>query len=299
MSIPTDVDVAIVGAGPAGLTTACTLRKNGINAIVLDAAAKPNPASRATVIHSRTLEVLENVGVTEGILQRGNKLTKWNICSRDAVLADLDFTHLKAKYPMVITLAQTETEELLRQKLEELGGKIYRNAQVTKVTDSGDNVQLEVTMLGTKTTITAQYGVAADGLKSNTREQLGIVFKGGEYPASFVTADCKFSSIGSLVNDAIQLYLSPNGFLLLVPEPHGIWRIVATMDEAPKSQDVALHQRLCDERAGPGIKVTDLVWSSRFHIHHRLAAQHRKGRIFLAGDAAHVRSLKIRRLHGT
>lgn len=290
MPIPSEVDVAIVGAGPAGLTAACTLRKKGVNAIVLDSASKPSTASRATVIHSRTLEVLENLELTETIMKIGDILTGWNICSQNSVLVDLDFSTLQAKYPMVVTLAQSETEALLRRRLEELGGAVYQSAQVTGVTDSGDKVQLEVNTSDTKTTVTAAYVVAADGLKSTIRESLGIAFEGGEYNASFVTADCRLSSIGTLRKDAVQLYLAPGGFLLFVPEPHGIWRIIATMNQAPKNADVALYQRLVDERAPGGVKVEELTWTSRFHIHHRLASHYRKGRCFLAGDASHVHS---------
>ena len=297
-AIPSEVDVAVVGAGPAGLSAACTLRKSGVNAIVLDAAAEASTASRATVIHSRTLEVMESIGLTDKIFEKGDKLTGWNICDTKIVLADLDFSKLKAKYPCVVTLPQTQTEALLREKLEEWAGREYRSAQVTDIVDNGKTVQLEVSSLKadgktTKTTVTAKYVVAADGLKSTIRSAVNIPFEGGEYSTSFITADCKFSSDGPLKPDAVQLYLSPDGFLLFVPEPSGIWRTVATLDQAPKEASVKLYQRICDERMGAGgngVKVGQLVWSSRFHIHHRLAGQYRKGRVFLAGDAAHVHS---------
>ena len=89
----------------------------------------------------------------------------------------------------------------------------------------------------------------------------------------------------------MQLHLSKDGPLLFVPLPHGIWRIVATLDHAPMSADIDLYQHLCDGRAGKtDVRVKELVWSDRFQIQHRLALQYRKRRVFLAGDAAHVHS---------
>ncbi|ROW09551.1 hypothetical protein VMCG_02322 [Cytospora schulzeri] len=291
-SIPSSVDVAIVGAGPAGLTTACTLRKRGINAIVLDAAASPTTASRATVIHSRTLEVLEDIDVTNELIQRGNTLTRWTLGDKNNVLANLDFTTLKAKYSMLITLPQAKTEAVLAKKLVELGGTVYRGAEVTGITDSGDKVHLQVhsPASGAKTTVTAAYVVAADGIKSTVRSAVGIPYEGGEYPNSFIVADCRLSATGGLEEGAIQMYLAQDGFLLLVPQPDGVWRLVASVDQAPKDADVALYQQLADKRGPPGVVVSELMWSGRFRIHHRLAAQYRKGRVFLAGDAAHVHS---------
>ncbi|KUI55099.1 Pentachlorophenol 4-monooxygenase [Cytospora mali] len=275
-SIPSSVDVAIIGAGPTGLATASTLRKNGVNAIVLDAAASPSTTSRATVIHSRTLEVLEDMGVTSNIIQRGVRLTRWTLSDKKSILVDLDFSTLKAKYPMMITLAQVDTEAALTEKFEAFGGVVYRAAEVTSVLDSGDKVQLQVhsPATGMKTTVTAKYVVAADGIRSTIREAVGIPFEGGEYPTSFITADCRLSATGKLRKDGVQLHVSSQGFMLLLPEPRGIWRLVATLDQAPKDADVALYQRLVDERAAPGIVVSE----------------YRKGRVFLAGDAAHAHS---------
>jgi 2-polyprenyl-6-methoxyphenol hydroxylase-like FAD-dependent oxidoreductase len=191
---------------------------------------------------------------------------------------------------MAVNLAQVETEELLRQKLKELGGSISMGAKVTDVTDDGEKVQLQVSTADTKTAITASYVVAADGIHSTIRESLGIAFVGGDYSASLTTTDSKFSSDGPLDPHKLHQYLSPDGFLLLIPLPQGIWRMTATMDAAPKEQDVAMYQRLADERGPTGIKVQELVWHSRFQVHHRLASQYRKGRAILAGDAAHCHS---------
>ncbi|KAK3671526.1 hypothetical protein LTR78_008626 [Recurvomyces mirabilis] len=287
--IPSNVDVAIVGGGPAGLTTAITLLQSGVKTIVLDAAPAPNPASRATVIHSRTLEVMEDLSLVDEIQAAGKQADQWFIRSGNSVLANLSFKEVPGKYNYFVTIPQVKTEELLQARVEALGGSVFRGAKVADVVDSGDKVKLEVGLQDTKATIEAAYVVAADGLHSTIREALGIEFKGGEYKESFVTADMHLSSLGGL-NEALHLYLHTSGFVLLIPEPNDIWRIVATVAEAPKVQDAAFYQKLVDERTIPGIEVKDLTWYSRFHIHHRLAAGYRKGRVFLAGDAAHVHS---------
>lgn len=171
-------------------------------------------------------------------------------------------------------------------------------AEVTNVVDDGDVVFLKVSTctasaIASNITIKAKYVVAADGFYSTIRNILDIPFDGGEYDIEFITADCKLSSPGQLQFDAVQLFLSPKGFLLFVPQPNGIWRLAATVDQQPKEATAALYQKICDERlyaARGSVEIEDVVWTSRYHIHHRSARQFRKGRKFLAGDAAHVRS---------
>ncbi|EMC94795.1 hypothetical protein BAUCODRAFT_25908 [Baudoinia panamericana UAMH 10762] len=289
MQVPSNVDVCIVGGGPAGLMTGCALRRNGVNAVILEASAEPSTTSRATVLHARTLEVLETLEVTDEIMRRGRRLSGWNLATKSKVLCELDFGDLNNKYNCFVTLPQFHTESVLREKFAEFGGTIYWNTRVTGVTDSGDKVQLEISTPETKSTVQTSYAVASDGIHSTLRDALHIEFEGGEYTQSFVGADCTLASEGELEHDKLQLFLDP-GFLLFVPLPGGVWRLLATLEQAPKEQDLALWQGIVDERAVPGVKIEGFTWHGRFHIHHRLAHNYRKGRVFLAGDAAHVHS---------
>ncbi|MEV0231002.1 FAD-dependent monooxygenase [Nonomuraea sp. NPDC050786] len=138
--------------------------------------------------------------------------------------------------------------------------------------------------------IRASYVVGADGMHSTVREHSGISFTGDTYDQSFVLADVRLDWAGAA--DEVSLYFAPGGVTVVAPLPGGRHRIVATVEEAPERPDIPDIQALLDSR-GPvahPATVTGLVWSSRFRVHHRLADRYRAGRIFLAGDAAHVHS---------
>jgi 2-polyprenyl-6-methoxyphenol hydroxylase-like FAD-dependent oxidoreductase len=139
-------------------------------------------------------------------------------------------------------------------------------------------------------TIRARYLVGADGMHSTVRELSGIGFTGQAYEESFVLADVRMD--WSLPGDEVDLFFAPAGLAVIAPLPGGRHRIVATLAEAPEHPGLADVQALLDER-GPlrePARVREVVWSSRFRVHHRLADHYRAGRVFLAGDAAHVHS---------
>jgi 2-polyprenyl-6-methoxyphenol hydroxylase-like FAD-dependent oxidoreductase len=138
--------------------------------------------------------------------------------------------------------------------------------------------------------IRARYVVGADGMHSVVREAAGIGFVGAPYGESFVLADVKMD--WPLGVDEVSLFFSPAGLVVVAPLPDGSYRIVATMDDAPEHPVIADIQQLLDER-GPRTApatVTEIGWSSRFRVHHRLADTYRQGPFLLMGDAAHVHS---------
>ncbi|KAK5164811.1 uncharacterized protein LTR77_009475 [Saxophila tyrrhenica] len=288
MALPSTAEVVVVGAGPAGLAAACTLLANGIDVVVIDAAPEPSTSSRAVVIHSRTLEVMDDLGISEAVLSEGMIMEEGLVRSGTSVLGRIVFKALRTKYPMAVTLAQADTERILKNRLEALGGRIHRGVSATRVSETANGVQVDVNVSNEKSTsILAQYAIAADGRRSSTREQLGIKTEGGDNSQSFILADVKLVSTGSLQPDCFQEFLSPEGLLLYLPLPRGIWRVVTTADTPRADLDAALFQRMTDERAGPGIKIGDVLWMSRFKVSHGLAEHYRKGKVFLAGDTAH------------
>jgi len=134
------------------------------------------------------------------------------------------------------------------------------------------------------------HAVGADGMHSTVRERTRIAFSGAAYGESFVLADVRLS--GGVPQSEVILYFSPAGMVVVAPLPDGVHRIVATVDEAPQHPDAAFVQALLDAR-GPEQEravVHEVLWSSRFRVHHRVADVYRQGRVLLAGDAAHVHS---------
>ena len=285
--VAVDTDVLIVGAGPTGLTLAATLCGQGIRCTLIDAQPEGANTSRAAVVHARTLEVLEALGVTPELLRRGVQAQRFTIRDRDHVLVPIAFDRLPTRYPFTLMVSQADTEAVLLQRLRTLGGEVLRPRTLVGL---AQEAQHAVATLDDGSRITARYVVGADGMHSAVRQRAGIAFEGGSYGESFVLADVRLE--GDVPHDEVILYFSPAGMVVVAPLPGGVHRIVATVDEAPELPDTAYVQALLDSR-GPErspVRVTGLLWGSRFRVHHRIAERYRAGRVLLAGDAAHVHS---------
>ena len=285
--LPRTADVLIVGAGPVGLTLAASLQARGVDVVLVDRAAEVARTSRAAVIHARTLEVLHTIDVSDELVRRGVIVPRFTVRDRDRALLTIDFDGLPTPHPYTLMLPQDVTEDVLTARLAELGGQVHRPYELAHLEQDGDGVT--ATMAGGET-VRASYVVGADGMHSAVRDQAGIGFAGDAYGQSFVLADVHLD--WEFDDSEVMLYFAPAGLLVVAPLPGGRHRIVATADVAPEHPDRDHIQALLDER-GPQRRpalVKDVVWSSRFRVHHRLADRYREGRVLLAGDAAHVHS---------
>jgi 2-polyprenyl-6-methoxyphenol hydroxylase-like FAD-dependent oxidoreductase len=286
-SLPATADIVVVGAGPTGLTLAASLVAGGADVVLLDRAPAGANTSRAAVVHARTLDVLEGLGVSGDMVRRGVITPTFTVRDRDRVLMSVSFADLPTAHPYTLMLPQSLTEEILLRRLEALGGRVHRPYEVTGVVQDESGVTVTT---GTGETVRARYAVGTDGMHSVVRERSGIGFAGERYEQSFVLADAHLD--GDVPHEEVQLFFSPAGLVVVAPMPGGWHRVVATMDDAPEHPDAAVVQGVLDER-GPRRspwRVRDVMWSSRFRVHHRIAEHYRAGRIFLAGDAAHVHS---------
>ena len=290
-ALPERTDVVIVGCGPVGLSLACALAVRGIAFVVLDRATKGGNTSRAAVVHARTLEVLEEIDVSQDLVRRGVVVPRFTIRDRDRALLTVPFDILPTVYPYTLMVPQNITEEVLGDRLVALGGSVHRERAVTAVEADADGATVSVDGPGgASTRIRARYVVGCDGVHSVVREQTGIAFTGARYAQSFVLADVRMD--WPLARDEVQLFFSPAGLVVVAPLPEDRYRVVATLDHAPECPGIEDVQALLDAR-GPAAEpatVRELVWSSRFLVHHRLAEAFRSGPVFLAGDAAHVHS---------
>jgi 2-polyprenyl-6-methoxyphenol hydroxylase-like FAD-dependent oxidoreductase len=282
-----DTDVLVVGAGPTGLTLAASLLSRDANVIVVDRLAAGANTSRAAAVNARTLEVLEGIGVARRMVKAGLIAPRFTMREGARTLIPIDFSVLPTKYPYTLMISQASTEALLLERLTELGGEVVRPKTLTQLSQDRDGV---TATFDDGDTIRARFVVGCDGAHSTVREQAGIGFAGGEYPESFTLADVRLS--GEAPNDEVILFYAMSGLNVLAPLPGGIHRIVAPSADAPEQPSAEFVQDIMDTRGfGPGRSVvTDLVWGSRFHIHHRVADTYRAGRLLLAGDAAHVHS---------
>ena len=282
-----DTDVLIIGAGPSGLTVATSLVKRGIATTIVDRLAAGANTTRAAVVNSRTLEVLEAVDVAERLVAEGIEAPRFTIRDRRRTLIPVDFSGLPTEYPYSLMVSQEVTERLLLDRLTEFGGTVIRPKVLTTVTQDADGA---TATFEDGDVIRARYIVGADGLHSIVREQAGIGFQGGSYAESFMLADVRLS--GEAPVDEVILFWAKAGMTVVAPLPGDIFRIVAPVAEAPEEPSAPFIQQILDSRGtGAGrMVVTDVIWGSRFRIHHRVADTYRAGRLLLSGDAAHVHS---------
>lgn len=286
-TLPITTDVLVVGAGPTGLTLALALAEAGVACTIVDAQTEGANTSRAAVVHARTLEVLDPLGVARPLVQEGIQATTFTIRDRDRVLMSIGFSNLPTRYPYTLMVSQATTEALLLDRLTTQGVKVVRPTRVTGLVQTDAGVVADLDDGGR---IAARWVVGADGMGSTVREAAGISFDGDDDPESFLLADVVLATGG--VRDEVILHFSPAGMLVLAPLPGGVHRVVVTMDPAPEHPRVTDVQALLDER-GPLARravVDRVIWGSRFRVHHRVAARYRSGRVLLAGDAAHVHS---------
>src|SRR5215204_2499031 len=286
--VPDRTEVLVVGAGPVGLAVAASLAGHGRDVTVVERQAAGANTSRAAVVHARTLEMLEQIGVSKRLAELGIHARQFTIRDGDRELVPVRFDQLPTEYPYTLMVPQNITEQVLLDRLEELGGRVHRPYVATGVSQTADGA--EVTLEGGHM-IKAQYVVAADGMNSTIRDLAGLGHNGSDaLSLSFTLADVRVKS--GLPADQVLLFFSKPGMLVVAPLPDGSFRLVAEVDGAPEQPDVAFAQQLLDTR-GPRhatARVTEVVWGSRFRIHERVADRYRAGRVLLAGDAAHTHS---------
>jgi len=282
-----DTDVLVIGAGPSGLTLAASLVNKGVATTVVDAQPVGANTSRAAVVNARTLEVLDDLDVSRRLVKEGVQAPRFTIRDGRRLLIPVDFSGLPTEYPYSLMVPQATTERLLLDRLTELGGAVLRPKTLASLRQDADGV---TATFDDGDEIRARYVVGADGIHSTVREQAGIGFEGGAYQESFTLADVRLR--GDAPADEVILFWAKAGLTVVAPLPGNIFRIVAPVADAPEEPSAEFIQQLLDERGlGAGrMVVTEIIWGSRFRIHHRVADTYRAGRLLLAGDAAHVHS---------
>lgn len=283
--LPSRTEIAIVGAGPTGLALAVTLASARIEFVIVDRLAEGRNTSRAAVVHARTLEVLDELGASDELRARGLPITRFAVRDGPRRLLTVSLARLPTPHPYALMVPQYETESVLLGRLRELGGDVLRPFEVAGIVQLDEGVTLT---MSTGEKLDARYVVGADGMDSAVRQASGIGFSGSAYAESFVLADVAMEWAPGA--SEVSLTFAAAGLTVVAPLPGGRYRVVATVEDAPTSPDLPFVQRLLDERVPGCAKVTALVWSSRFRVHHRIADHYRDGRLLLAGDAAHVHS---------
>jgi 2-polyprenyl-6-methoxyphenol hydroxylase-like FAD-dependent oxidoreductase len=290
-----ETDVLIVGAGPTGLTLATQLGRYGIACRIVDSALAPTDKSKAIAIHARTLELFATMGIADTAIAAGIRARGVNLFANGAPLGQAHFvTDLDTPYPAILLLPQSETERLLIERMATLGIEVERGVTLLRFAPDTEGVSITLGHPdGQEETTRCRWLVGCDGAHSAVRHGMNVPFKGAAYAHDYWLADLHVH--WALAHDAVHAFLGTHGFLFAfpIPEPNR-YRLIAQWSEAtengPTEPTLAAMQRLMDRLGPPGTTLTDPVWLTAFHLHHRKVARYQEGRVFVAGDAAHIHS---------
>ncbi|NDJ18556.1 FAD-dependent monooxygenase [Myxacorys almedinensis] len=295
-----DIDVLVVGSGPVGLAMACELLRHGVRCRIIDKAAEPVQTSRALGIQARSLEVFENMGVIDRVLAAGTKAKGVTIYDRDLVILRLSLQHIREKdsqYPFLLILPQSQTESILNDRLNELGGKVERSRELFDIRQENDAaialVKAAETDSGDLEEIRARWLVGCDGASSQVRKVLAIPFEGTTAPEEWLLADVDLD--WDRTRETTHGWFTRDGLLAVFPLPGGQWRLFAPAgvgDRQPVPQaSVDVFQRLLVQYTGDTkTTISHPTWMSNFKVNYRMVRSYRQGQVFLAGDAAHIHS---------
>jgi 2-polyprenyl-6-methoxyphenol hydroxylase-like FAD-dependent oxidoreductase len=290
---PRTGDVVIVGAGPVGLVAACELACRGVTVRIIDKLAVPAAESRAIVVHGRSLEMFGRMGLAGEIIDSGVKSLAMQMYAAGRRLARADFDRVDSAYPFSVTTAQTDTERILTEALQALGVTIDRGTELTGLTqDTGAAHLILRRSDGTQEQVDCGRVVGADGGHSTVRDLVGTRLQGSFQGERFLLGDVEAEHHLDL--DSMYTYFAPGGPLLVFPMRGRRMRFIAKVHPDPAvapatspTQDQL--QQIVDERAG-GIQIIRSRKLTGFDIHHAQVPAFRFGRVFLAGDAAHIHS---------
>ena len=299
MTTSSDLPVLIAGGGPVGIITALALARRGIPVRVFETAGAVNDAPRASTLHPASLEMLADLGLLDEIVERGlvaRAFQFWDRPSRQ-MIAEFDHDILKndTSYPFVV---QCEQHKIANMGIAGLGGfqhaGLYMKSSVSAVDDRDDRVVITVQTEQGVETHEGCYLVGADGGRSTVRKALGIEFEGYTFPERFVVLTTLFD-FASEFGAAFRCYFSDpdewtNLFKVSGDDGRGRWRVVfptvpGQADEEVLS-DQAAEARL--QKFFPKAGRYEIAHKNIYNVHQRVAASFRKGRVFLAGDSAHV-----------
>ena len=283
--------VLIAGGGPVGLTLACELARHGVECRLVDSKAERDPWSKAAAILPRTQELLADMGLIDRFLERGNQVTAANLMKGSERLAHLEMEFPDTQFSSLLGLSQRETEELLEARLEELGGRLERPVELASFEQNDDGIAAVLTHPGGRLEeITVDWLIGCDGAHSVVRKSLDIPFEGDSFERWLVQGDVAVDLPFDQPASEAFVFPSGQGVLALLPlfSP-GRYRMIA-IDPPSHEATLELFQSIADARAPEGTRVSDPHWMGAFQFHGRLAERYRVGRVFLAGDAAHIHS---------
>ena len=278
------VSVLVVGAGPTGLLLAAELCRRGVTCRLIDANPAPLHWDRATVIHPRSLEVFDALGLQERFLAAGVPQRFARLHSSGAVLGEIDLSICGSRYGFNLGLSEEVTESVLAEFLHRHGGAVVRASRLVGLRANGAGVVATIERDGATEALHADWVVGCDGLHSATRELSGIALAGHDIAEPWAVFDVTLGGWAEPY-EAIYAYLDePPVILTALPDRR--WR--AYLRPSTDDSDLIADAAATIRRYHPRVTLDEVANPTRFHCHSRVATHFRAGRVLLAGDAAHV-----------
>lgn len=283
--------VLIIGAGPTGLMLACELARHNVNFRIIDKVLQPTLKSNATWIQTRTIEILNEIGILDRFLNRGHKCNAINVYSYGELLTKISLDSINSEYKFVLQIPQSETEKILNEYLNDLHHKVERAKELITVSQKKDGVHALVgNPDGQFENIHCQWIIACDGANSTIREKSNMPFFGNDLPQQFIVADAEMET--SFYPNEINIFFDSGTVFAAFPMGGYQFRIntnLHTLEERLFFNEKEL-KKMIRERTYNKAKAKEIFFSSPYFIHNKLIKNMRAHSIFFAGDAAHVHS---------
>jgi len=299
MHSPSQRPILVAGGGPVGFITALSIARQGLPVQVFEAEARVNEMPRAATTHAATLEMLAGLGMVDEVIARGLVEPRFRIWDRQSrqIVAEFDFGLLKDEtpYPFAVQCEQHKLAGMAIERLKQFPhARIEFSTRVTSLSQSSDGVEIEVENAEGSRKIAGCYLIGCDGGRSTVRKALGIEFEGYTHPERFMILTTT-EDLGLMYPGCTRNYISdPEAWFSLFKvsgdERGPLWRVLSSTRPEQTDEELmnpeATERRL--QRFLPKDRPYDIVHRNLYNVHQRVAATFRKGRVFLAGDAAHV-----------
>jgi 2-polyprenyl-6-methoxyphenol hydroxylase-like FAD-dependent oxidoreductase len=286
--------VLIVGAGRVGMTMAAELARYGVPVGIVDKSAERTDKSKALVLWSRTLELLDRGGGSAPFIEAGFKARAVNFIAARKVIGRVSMDHVQSPYPFGLMIPQSETERLLEERLAALDVTIERQVEVTRLEGRAKGVDAVLQHPdGRKERVSADWLIGCDGAHSIVRHAVGASFAGETMNSDWMLADVHMTGYPFPDSEA-SVYWHRDGAFVIFPIIPGRYRVVAdlplTDTNAPPTPTLEQVQAIIDHRGPGGLVAYEPIWLAGFRINGRKVSNYRWGRTFLVGDAAHIHS---------
>jgi 2-polyprenyl-6-methoxyphenol hydroxylase-like FAD-dependent oxidoreductase len=276
--------VLVVGAGPTGLLLASELQRRGVPCYLIDALPGPLHWDRATVVHPRSLEVFESLGLIGKFLDAGTKQCAVKIHSGGQVLGTMDLSTCGSRYGFNLGVSEEVTENILTDYLHRQGGQVNRSSRLVGLTPRSDGAMAEIERDGERYRLNARWVVGCDGIHSPTRDFSGIGFEGHDIAKPWAVLDATLQGWAQAFDTTfVYLDMVP---VIQIGLPDRRWRIY--MRPSSAESDLMAEAAATIRRYEPGVSLVEVENPTRFHCHAKVASQFRSGPVLLAGDAAHL-----------